>query len=61
LGEVIIEEERYRSAIDAINARSHIHQSEVQPILEKKGFVQGSTYTFNQIEEFLGPRLYETI
>lgn len=61
LGEVIIEEDRYRSAIDAINARSHIHQNEVQPILEKMGFVQGSTYTFNQIEQFLGSRLYTTI
>lgn len=33
LGEVLIEEERYRSAIDAINKRSQLHLEEVHQFL----------------------------
>lgn len=43
LGEVMIEEERYRSAIEAINMRSRLHMSEVQPKLESAGFVIGAS------------------
>lgn len=61
LAEVIIEEERYRSAIDAINLRSQLHLHEVQPLLEHNGFVQGGNYSFAEIEGMLGQRLYATI
>lgn len=61
LGEVMVEEERYRSAIDAINIRSQLHLQEVQPLLESAGFVSGGDYSFAQIEGTLGPRLYATI
>jgi len=61
LAEVMVEEERYRSAIDAINLRSQLHLHEVQPLLERAGFVQGGQYPFEQIEGMLGPRLYATI
>lgn len=61
LGEIMIEEDRYRSAIEAINIRSHLHIHEVQPLLERAGIVQGGNYTFAQIEVILGQRLYVAI
>ena len=61
LGEIMIEEERYRNAIDAINGRSRLHLLEAQPQLEKAGFQPGGEYTFAQMEAMLGPRLYATI
>ena len=61
LGEIMVEEERYRSAIDAINERSRLHLHEVQPLLERAGFVLGGKYPFAQIETMLGQRLYSTI
>lgn len=61
LGEIMVEEDRYRNAIDAINLRSQLHLHEVQPLFERAGFVQGGQYSFEQIEGMLGPRLYATI
>lgn len=61
LGEIMVEEDRYRSAIDAINLRSQLHLHEVQPLLERAGFVAGGQYSFAQIEGMLGQRLYATI
>lgn len=61
LGEIMVEEGRYRSAIDAINLRSQFHLHEVQPLLERAGFVQGGQYSFEQIKGMLGPRIYATI
>ena len=61
LGEIMAEEERYRSAIDAINERSLLHIREAQPLLERAGFVAGGEYSFDQIEAMLGQRLYASI
>lgn len=61
LGEVMVEEERYRSAIEAINKRSQLHLQEMQPVLEKAGFVEGGNYTLEQFEKILGNRLYITM
>lgn len=61
LGEVIIEEERYRSAVDAINMRSSFHLQEVQPFLQKMNVIQGGSYTIQQFETILGPRLFHTM
>ena len=60
LGELIIEEKRYRTTIDVINARSKTHLQEVQPVLEKAGFISNSTkiVTHENIEDILGNRLY---
>jgi len=41
LGELFIEEERFRSAIQAINERSRIHLHICQPLLERAGVVEG--------------------
>ena len=61
LGALMVEEARYQSALDAINERSRLHRQEVQPLLERAGFVQGGNYSFAQIEEALGNRVYTTI
>lgn len=61
LGELTAEEGRYRSALDAINERSRLHRQEIQPLLERAGVVQGGNYSFAQIENVLGNRLYITI
>lgn len=61
LGELSVEKSRFRRAIDAINERSKLHLDQVQPILEKAGVVEGADYTFQQIEQALGVRLYATM
>jgi hypothetical protein len=61
LGELVTEEERYQSALVAINERSDFHRQEVQPVLDRLGVVQGGYYTVAQIEKMLGDRLYTTL
>ena len=61
VGELMVEKSRFQSALDAINERSRVHRFEVQPTLEKAGFMQGGNYTVEQIEAILGSRLYHTI
>jgi HEAT repeat protein len=56
-GELFIEEERFRSAIQAINERSRIHLNICQPLLERVGIVEGGEYTAEQIQAALGHRL----
>jgi hypothetical protein len=61
MGEIEIEGRRFRTALDAINERSIIHQREAQAVLDKAGFVNGRDYSFEQIEGMLGNRIYETL
>ena len=61
LGELTVEKSRFRGALDAINERSRMHRLEVQPAMEKAGFVQGDHYTLEKIKAILGPRLYYSI
>lgn len=61
LSEVMREQGRYRSAINAINLRSKIHIEEIQPQLEGAGFKQGGSYTAADIEKMIGTRLFQTI
>lgn len=61
LGEVVIEEQRYLSAVQSINERSRIHREEVQPVLERAGVIEGGDYSLRQIENALGERLYKTL
>ena len=61
LGELVTEEARYQSALDAINERSRLHREEVQPLLERAGIVEGGDYSLAQIEKALGNRLYITM
>ena len=58
LGELEAEATRFRSAIDAINERSQLHTQEVQPLLEQAGIVKDGNYSYEQIEQALGKRLY---
>ena len=57
LGELFIEEQCFRSAIQAINERSRIHLNICQPLLERAGVVEGGEYTAEQIQAALGHRL----
>lgn len=61
LGELVTEEARYQSALDAINERSRFHEQEVQPVLDRANFVQPGNYSVAQIEQALGNRLYSTL
>jgi hypothetical protein len=61
IGELMVEETRYRAAMNAINERSRLHVHEVQPLLERCGIMHGGTYTFQEIENALGNRLYTTL
>jgi hypothetical protein len=61
LGELVTEEERYRTALIVINERSRLHIEEIQPLLEQSGLVEGGDYSPARIEEALGNRLHITI
>ncbi|CAG0985174.1 hypothetical protein ARNL5_02801 [Anaerolineae bacterium] len=61
LGELMLEEARYKAAMDAINERSRLHIHEIQPLLERCGIIEGGTYTFEEIEKVLGNRFYTTL
>jgi hypothetical protein len=61
LGEVMVEEERYRTSMDAINLRSEYHINKIQPLLEKAGFISGNSYSLDQIKNILGPAAYDTL
>jgi hypothetical protein len=61
LGELATEEARYQIALDAINERSRLHREEVQPLLERAGFVEGGDASLAQFEKALGNRLYITM
>lgn len=63
LAEVLIEEFRFHQAIDAIQYRSKIHISEVQPQLEKAGVIHGAQYvsTVGEFKRLLGERLLATL
>lgn len=61
LGELVTEDSRFQSALDAINMRSQCHRQEIQPVLDRAGFVEGGNYSISQIEQALGNRLYTTL
>lgn len=61
IGEIAVERERFKSALDAINERSVVHRQEAQPLLAAAGVVQGGNYASEQIEAVLGNRIYVTL
>lgn len=61
LGQLSVEESRYKTAIDAINERSRLHLDEVQPTLERAEVVHGGNYTLANIETALGNRLFVSL
>ena len=58
LMDLLIEENRFHTALQTVNERSKLHLQEVQPILEKAGIVEGGDYSLQQLEEALGNRLF---
>jgi hypothetical protein len=61
LGELVTEEARYQSALDAINERSRVYTQEIEPVLDRAGFVQPGNYSVAQIEQAIGNRLYNIL
>ena len=61
IGEIAVERERFKSALDAINERSVVHRQEAQPLLAAAGVVQGGNYISEQIEAVLGNKIYVTL
>lgn len=61
LGEILIEERRYQTAIESIKERSNLHRNEIQPLLEQSGVMQGQLCTIEEIEKALGERMFVTI
>lgn len=61
LGELSIEKSKFKKAIDAINQRSQLHISRLQPILEQANLIEGGNYSPSYLKEILGPQLYATM
>lgn len=61
--EILIEEERFKTALNVINLRSILHLQEVQPLMERAGFTSGTTIiiTAAEIEKILGNRICSMI
>jgi hypothetical protein len=59
--DLFIEEQRYREAIKAINARSKLHKDFVQPALVSAGFKENSAYLVEDFARALGPLLFRDI
>ena len=58
LMEIMIEELSFQETIRAINERSRIHFTQVQPLMEKAGIIEGGEYKNSDFERILGNRLY---
>lgn len=54
---LLIEEQRFQDAIQAINLRSSLHHQEAQPRLARAGIFTGVECRRSQIDEALGPLL----
>lgn len=61
LSELTIEEARFQQTINAVNRRSHLHLKEIQPLLEKAGFIEGNNYTISFIRDALGDRIFTSL
>ena len=61
LFDLLLEEERYSTATEAIRARSAMHQNIVQPKLEAAGIREGQGYGKENFEKALGDKDYKTL
>jgi hypothetical protein len=51
---LLIEEQRFQDAIQAINLRSSLHLQSAQPLLSQAGIFPGAECTLSQLDEVLG-------
>lgn len=58
LMELLLEENKFHAAVQALNERSKVHLHDAQPVLEKAGIVDGGDYSLSQLKEALGNRLF---
>jgi len=59
--DLLLEEERYRETLKAINARSRFHLDVVQPSLALRGIVEGDAYREQDFRDALGEPAYPLI
>ena len=59
--ELMIENQRFKTAVQAINERSRLHLDEVQPRLEPAGIREGGQYSESDCLKALGEPLYLTL
>lgn len=57
LGQLLLEEDRFKSAIQAFNNRSTYQVEEAQPLLGEAGIVETAGYPLTRLEEALGHRV----
>lgn len=58
LGELMVEDERFRSAIQTLNERSKLHRETIQPILREAGVREQTDTTPAAVESMLGHLVY---
>lgn len=61
VGELSVEEARYKAAIAVINERSIVHRQEAQLALETANIMHGGDYTVEHMKKVLGERLFHTL
>lgn len=61
LMELLVEENRFHTAIRLLNERSNLHLRKAQPLLEKAGIVEGGEYTKDQVAGALGQRIFNQL
>lgn len=58
---LLLEEQRYREALKAINERSRFHREVVQPALERNGIMEGIVYREKDFRDALGVLGYQNL
>jgi len=61
LMEILVQEERFKNLVRAINYRSKYHAEVIQPLLEEGGFREGEPFLIADLEQHLGARNTETL
>lgn len=61
LADIYLEQERFESAIHAMNYRAKIHLDSVQPKMAESGIRVGDAFTAEQLEKMLGHGMFETL
>ena len=54
LMELLVEQERFETALQVFNERSRLHLEVLQPKMKARGMLEGTTYTSDTIRNVLG-------
>lgn len=61
LADLFLAERKFQTAMMVIDERSRLHLQTVQPLLERAGLIEGSSYIKEEIENALGIRLSSSL